>query len=118
MHQQIANLEKIVGDFWDRISQEGEKYRKEILIPFCDKYKLAFSQGMGTFFIYDKKWKNTEYTCAELYTGFADLHLNTNSKLMKNPEFVSELKQIINILNHEITYNQLFGYYVNDYSSF
>jgi hypothetical protein len=117
MISQIEKLDKLVNELWERVNQEAVEYRKNILIPFCDNYKLAYGQSMGRFFIYDKEWKDSPYVyglnCSPEFDAF--LHLGNSSKLMKNSRFVSQLREIIAVLNYEITEVQCFGYVIEEY---
>jgi hypothetical protein len=120
MISQIEKLDKLVNELWEKINQEAIEYRKNILIPFCDEYKLAYGQGMGRFFFYDKEWNDSSYVygvnCGPEFDEF--LHLGNSSKLMKNSRFVSRLRKIIVVLNYEIDNIQCFGYCIEDYISY
>ncbi len=118
MNLQIEKLDKLVDELREKINQEAVEYRKSIIIPFCNDYKLAYGQGMGRFFFYDKEWHNATYVlginCGPEFDEF--LNLGKSSRLLKSSQFVSRLREIIAILNHEITYNEYFGFCICDYS--
>lgn len=42
-------LEKAEADYWDAIDKIGERVRAENIAPFCEKRKLEYSAGMGSW---------------------------------------------------------------------
>lgn len=117
MIPQIENLDKLVEQLWEKVEQEAIEYRQKILVPFCDKYRLNCGQGMGRFFFYDKEWYDSPYiyglNCGSEFDTF--LNLGKSSRPMKNSNFVSELREIIAVLDHEIIGDQYFGFCIQDY---
>ena len=48
------DFDKAMGTFESKfdnmLEQAANRYRNEVLIPYCKKYRLRFTSGMGSFF--------------------------------------------------------------------
>ncbi len=92
----LDNTEK---EFDKSIQAAAENFRTNVMIPLCKKYNLSFTSGMGTFFFSDKNG-NT----------FGDVVDLKKSKAKR----AQELVPVLELLNHEVSHNQCFGYFVAD----
>lgn len=98
----LAELKQAQETFDQEVFQICERLRDEVIIPVCRKHKLTFLSGMGTFFF--SKGKQT-------YSGgYGITDARWGSKL------IAELTPIFELLNTEVTHNQVLGYYVSDVS--
>lgn len=77
-------------------------FRKNVLLPFCQKHNLDFISGMGTFFFVADDEDGDEVTVNDSISakGFGD-HL-------------SHLLPVLEAMEIEIDRGDYFGYYVGD----
>jgi hypothetical protein len=93
-------LDKLVQEFDRKVSDLAEEIRTEVIVPACKKWRMDFISGNGTFFF--SKGDKT-------YSGGYGL---TDSSF--GPKFEKEMVPIFELLNTEVTHNQVLGYYVGD----
>lgn len=83
--------------FDEDVSDLAEKIRQEVIKPVCEKHKLRFLSGMGTFFFY--RGKKT----------YGAAHDQMSDALR------ADIMPIIDLLNTEVSHNQVLGYFVIDF---
>ena len=92
-------LEVIQGFFERSVSDLAKKFRKEVIKPLCQKHGLSFTSGMGTFF-----FSKGEVNVGSSPHGEDEWQLYTDCNL----------KPVLDVLDLEVSHNQVFGYYVAD----
>jgi hypothetical protein len=103
----VNKIKKVQEEYDKQMTELADEYRKEVVIPFCKKYRLLYGTGMGTmsFFV-----RHPEIVTVD----------GIDCELNKIPDFVPkkaipELKEIFKILRtDDISPYQCFGYYVDD----
>lgn len=92
-------LETIQGVFERSVSDLAEKYRREVLKPLCKKHGLQFFSGMGTYFFEQ---------------GGASIGSVPHGEWEEEAYEKYGLKAVFEVLDLEVSHNQVFGYYVSD----
>lgn len=89
-------LDSLLSNHHTRIQDLGERIRLEVIQLFCDKHKLTFTSGMGTFF-------------------FSRGEINYSPKYrMPTGLLGREMQAIFDLLDSEVAYNDCLGFYVGD----
>jgi hypothetical protein len=93
----------------------GEKFRQEVLIPFCRKYRLEYINAMGMFFFVKtlKKYQNGEVVSQ---TGYEDDDRGCwgDERLRAFFERCDEYQEIKEVLETNTVVNFEFGFSVNE----
>ena len=106
-----TRIDSLYESYQNSIAQEGENYRERVIIPFCEKYRLSFLSGNGTYAFFDKELKDFEVSYG-LNGEDCSVNLSFKSKLRRSERFAKEVKEIFGILDLELTWADHFGYYV------
>lgn len=114
----ISQLRAIIQQHDDAIDALGKRFREEVVVPLCRKYKLSFVVIQGDFWftksVYTKDqrdWHNAPHYSESQYLynlspdvldGYKDI-----SKAAKKA-----LEPVLDMLNEDIAHNNPFGYHV------
>jgi hypothetical protein len=94
-------------DYASRIQELANKFRKEILIPFCNKNKMKFYSNMGTFF-FERNGKNLDRPQEERKRSMPNFRYNSAAW--------ATYCNIYKVLEISLDYgNNNFGHWINGY---
>ncbi len=102
MMQYKMELDAILREREIDLDTLGEKIRREVITPFCRKYELTFTSGMGTFF----------FTSVKDDASYND----PISPDWPTGKQGAEMRVIFSLLNQEIGRSEYLGFYVGDVS--
>lgn len=88
-----ASLEAVNTSWRKEVDRIADEAKKNVIVPFCDRHKLYFLSGMGTYsfhFLEDEKKPANERRRIGGYTGFAAEDLES---------FGIDAQQIVEILD-------------------
>lgn len=111
----VGQLHVIIQQHDDAISALGERYRVQVIIPLCRKFKLSFVVIQGDWWftkaVYTKSrndWHNAphyssvEYLNDQVDEGYRDI----------SPQAKAALRPVLDLLDEDIAHNNPFGYHV------
>jgi hypothetical protein len=104
----LCAIKKAQEDFDAAVEEAATKFRLEVLIPLCKKYKLEFVSGMGRTVFYADNWEKystEDARCPESFEYEWEL---------KDTKLEGKLTHALDLLNKEVSGNDVFGYYVSD----
>lgn len=115
--QRILELKALQEQLEKDLDALGDKIGREIVVPVCAKYKLAFVTIQGNFWFMKKKytknqndWHNApRYGDSEELSDPIDADYDDISDAAKEA-----LRPILDLLNMEVSHNQFLGYYVDE----
>ncbi len=98
MHPIQIELEAILAERELALDVLGDKTRSEVIVPFCKRYGLEYTSGMGTFFF-----------------TLGNVTYNGRDSLPKG-RLGKQMGDIFDLLNSEVGWNNCLGFYVGDVS--
>ena len=108
-----SRIGSLCGDLHDRLNEVGEVYRREVIVPFCQKYSLEFLTGNGAYAFFDRNLGAYEQTPTYKVDGVElSVELPFKSKLLTSKSFAKQVKAIFEVLDLEISRDYYFAYYV------
>jgi hypothetical protein len=105
-HPYTRQLEMVLSNFDRDLDTLAETIRTDILIPFCRKYGATYTSGNGTFFITRGK-----HTYGAVDATLPEDHYFDNRL---QGEFADDMRDIMALLNEDISHNDCLGYRVGD----
>ena len=110
--EEAANLE---------VERLGLKYLESTIKPFCEKYNLWFTSGMGNFWFYNPEYDLMIHSAEELLQYHVDEIAEFDEEdrhpiekyIFKYPGVASEMKDILKVLD-TVIFQFEFGFSVPD----
>jgi hypothetical protein len=94
----VNRLTQIQSEYNTQFYALAEEVRTKVIIPICRRYHLTFTSGMGYIF----------------FTGLDGMGYGDP----RDRDFPAKLKKVLtpvfDLLNHRLSFNDCFGYYVAD----
>jgi len=104
-------LRSLYEEFQERLSEEGEIFRRGVIMPFCEKHGLDFLSGNGVCAFFDKSLGDFENTPRYQIDS---VYLPHGSKLRQSKKFAKEVKDIFETLELELGTDCYFYFFVSD----
>lgn len=105
-HQIYVNqLETFRQEYENKLDALGERVRAEVVAPLCRRFNLEYAAGMGTWCFYGPRPSERTYSRRQ-YSSAEDCKPGS--------ELAKVLPDVINLLNTEISQNDVLGFHVAD----